>query len=242
VPITRSLVSIRTEVEYCADIRGQVVADGRHPPDDVNRTINDVYRLFQTLLVTKGYTFYVQESSLAALPTARADTNEEYSLIDWPAAAVLIKRVDVYSGSGWIELEEIDWTQLRHVPGCSSNSHPRYFAPKSHGTVSGSTLTAGKIALAPFGSNGTFKISYLPAWTDITTDAHLFLFPSEEGVQWVVWQTVRTIAARDNDSQKRWKMATDRTLECEAKIGSFVSKVIQTGPSQMRRSPTYRSG
>lgn len=214
----------------------------RHETDDVKVYINDSHRAMMTMITTRGFDYYLTETALAALPTSRADTNEQYSLVDWPSGSTLIKRVDVYSDSAWHELARRDWTQLRSECRSSSSnaSRPLVYAPKSQGTVSGTTFTAGKIALAPFSSNGTYKITYQPEWSDITDVTYKFLYPDETCAQWVVWDFVIKISARDNDAKKRYAIALDRQAKCEAMIGHYIPNIVQTGPMTVTRSPDYR--
>lgn len=242
--LTKTLSRIRGRAVKEAGI---VIASGtdatkRHDTTDANERINDSHRALMSLLTTRGFDFYLAETPLAALPSSRADTNEQYSLIDWPSGALLVKRVDVYSAGEWHELDRRDWSQLRSEKrsGSGTSGRPYVFAVKSQGTVSTTNFTTGKIALAPFSTNGTYKVTYLPEWTDITTDGHLFLYPDETCAQWVIWDFVVKISARDNDAQRRHAIAMAERQRCEDMIGHFVPQVVATGPLTVTRSPGYR--
>jgi len=241
--VTKTLLALRSLAVKEADI---TLAAGtsttqRHDTTDANGFVNDSYRAFLTLLTTRGFDFFLLETALAALPTTRADTNEQYSLVDWPSGALSIKRVDVYSSGEWNELQRRDWTQLRSESrsNAATASRPLVYAPKTHGTVATTVFTAGKLALAPFSSNGTFKITYLPGWTDITNDTYLFLFPDEWGAQWVVWDVVEKYSAKDNNARKRYEIAVIKKREATEMIGHFVPQVVATGPLTVTRSPGY---
>lgn len=240
--LTKALSVVRNTCIKEADITIGSGTTNRHETDDVNVYINDSHRAMMTMLTNRGFDFYLTETALAALPTSRADTNEQYSLVDWPSGSTLIKRVDVYSSNTWHELHRRDWTQLRHECHSSSSNatRPLVYAPKSQGTVSGATFTAGKIALAPFSSNGKYKITYQPEWTNITDTTHLFLYPDETCAQWVVWDFVIKVSARDNNAKKRYAIAVERQLKCEQAIGHFIPNIVQTGPMTVTRSADYR--
>lgn len=243
--VSRTLLQIEDRVTYAADIRGKTGASGRHPmAADIDVEINAAYGRLLTFLVNNNWNFALIETAQAALPTSRADTNEEYSLIDWPVAASLIKRIDVYSGGSWLPegLDEIDWQAIRNIRGGRSCKHPTHFSAKSSATVSGATVSAGKIALAPFGSSGVYKLTYLPEWTAITNTAHAFIYPDEWAVEWHVQSTVLKVLQRDKDYQKRREDAEREQAKAEKVISAHTLKIVQTGPSQMRRSPNYRSG
>jgi hypothetical protein len=242
--ITKTLARVLNRCAKEADI---VLAAGtdnaqRHDTTDAIERVNDSQRALTTFLTTRGFDFYLTETALANLPTTRADTQEQYSLVDWPANSVSIKRIDHYGDGEWHEVYRRDWTQLRSEShsGDGGCSRPTVFAPKSQGVVSGAVFTPGKIALAPFASNGQFKITYLPEWADITNTAHLFLYPDEWCAQWVVWDFVCKISARDNNAKNRYAIATTERLRCEEIIGHFVPNIIATGPLTVTRSPRYR--
>lgn len=239
--VTRTLAAMLNRGAKLADVQLGSDSTARHQTTDATLYLNDSYRQYLTLLTTRGFDFALTETAQANLPSTRADTNEQYSLVDWPSGAILLKRIDVYSDGAWHELSRRDWTTLRSEWRSSSTTarRPLVFAPKSHGTVSTTTFTAGKIALAPFSSNGKYKITYQPEWTDITTDTHLFLFADEHGVQWVLWDFVVKISARDRDNRKRHEIALTERNHAEQMIGSFVPAIVQTGPGTMVRDPNY---
>lgn len=241
--LTKTLLGMRTLFAKEADITIAAGTDTtkRHDTTEANVYVNDSYRAYLSFMTTRGFDYFLIESALAALPVSRADTNEQYSLIDWPSNALALKRVDVYSAGEWHELMRRDWSQLRSEGRSSQVSalRPLVYAVKSHGSVSGATLTAGKIALAPFSSNGTYKTTYLPEWANITTDTHLFLFHDEWGAQWCIWDAVVKYSAQDNNAKKRYEIAVTQQLKCEAMIGQFVPQIASSGPLTVTRSPDY---
>lgn len=244
--IIKTLTELKRAVEYEASVRGQIGTGNtfRHPVDDIEAEVNSAYAEMREMLVTRDFDYFIEETAQALWPTSRADTDENYSLIDWPANALLIKRVDVVKNQNWESLEEIDWTQLRLAISPSANTtnqRPQFFSAKSFGTITGSTEVAGKIALAPFATGGKYKISYMPRWIDITNDTDEFIFPSETCFRWCVWNTVARICVRDESemSTTRYnKSVTERSI-CEDRIGKFVPRTIGTGGGQMRRNPNY---
>jgi len=241
VSVTRTLAAMLNRGAKLADIQLGPDAKARHQSDDATLYINDSYRSMLSLLTTRGFDFALTETAQDNLPSTRADSNEQYSLVDWPSGAVLLKRIDVYSDGEWYELQRRDWTTLRSEwrSGSSVARRPMVYAPKSYGSVATSNFTAGKIALAPFSSSGKYKITYQPEWVDITNTLHLFLFPDENCVQWVLWDFVTKIAARDRDNRKRYDIAVTERAHCEAMIGHFVPNIVQTGPMTMVRDTNY---
>jgi hypothetical protein len=241
--ITKTLLALRTLTAKEADVTVAAGTDAtkRHDTTEANVYLNDSYREYLTLMTTRGFDYFCLETALAPLPTSRADTNEQYSLIDWPSNALALKRLDVYVAGEWHELLRRDWSQLRSESRSvqSTASRPFVYAVKTIGSVSGATLSAGKIGIAPFSSNGSYKSTYLPEWANITNDAHLFLFHDEVGAQWTMWNTVIKYSAQDNNAKKRYEIASVQLEKCAATIGHFVPQIAATGPLTVTRSPDY---
>ena len=249
--ISKTLSEFQRAVAYEAGIGG-TVGEGttfRHPTDDLVAEINSAYAAFREELTSRDFPFFIEETEQEALPSERADTNEQYSLIDWPITAQEIRRIDVYSGSRWESLVPIDWSRLRDVTleRVTTAQRPRYYSVKKFaGTnsfegVDGTEYetVGGSIALLPFATNGVYKLSYLPVWAYALEDDELFVFPNEVGFRWCVWEVVARIAVRDRNAGKRGDRAVIERSICETKIGRYVPRIINTGGGQMRRTPRY---
>lgn len=251
--ISKTLEQVRNAVIYECSIGGAVgIGDAfRHDQDQVDADINSAYQCLLEELTSRDFPYFIEETEQDSLPTERADTNENYSLIDWPTIAHEIKRIDVYTSGSWTPpLTEVDWSLLRDVVGGSPRTvtRPLYYAIKKVATtnsfegVDGTEfeLEAGKIVLAPFCSVGTYKLSYLPVWTGALEDDELFVFPSEFAFRWVVWEAVARVSVRDRNAGKRRDMAVQERGLCEEKFGRYVPRKVAAGGSgTMRRSARY---
>lgn len=244
MPVTRTLRQLLDKVYWSADIQGKTGTTSRHPEATNIVEANDAYGRMRTMLINKSWKWELVETALAPLPATRADTNENYSLIDWPTAAQLIARIDVYSRNEWLKLEECDWDEVRLLTPTVPRQQPRptHFAIKSFGTIATTVLTAGKIALLPFATNGTYKMTHLPRWAGITDVTHIFLYPDDFCVEWHVQSTALKIVQRDKDFQKRKTDCDTALAYAEANIADFTGRAVQTGSRQMRRDQNYRSG
>lgn len=244
MPVTKSLTEMKRAFEYEGSLVIGTDDDDRHPVDDVEAEINSSYAEFIELLVERGFNHALTEGAQTAFPSSRADTNENYSLIDWPATALCIVRIDVYKGGTWGDpLIETDWENIRNVTplrGSSSCRMPTHYAVKTYGTVSTTSQSAGKIALAPFATGGVYKLSYVSNWAAITDDTYLFIFPSETGFRWTIWNAIARAMARDGDRQKRYDISVAERDRCEARIGRFIPQATTSQGGQMRRGRSYR--
>jgi hypothetical protein len=204
---------------------------------DLYPEINSAFRELREECLTRDVPFYVEEGSLTALPTSRAGTSENYSVVDWPTTAEAIVRVDVLVNGYWDKLERIDWENLREVTShvaSQTSSRPTHYSPRSGGSVSAATQTAGKLAIAPFCSTGRYKLSTVPHWTDLTDTTHKFLFPSEAAFRWMVWNVVGRIACRDRNLAGRYQMATQEMAVSAQKIGRLAIKTVEAGGTMRR--------
>lgn len=250
--IAKTLAQLRAAVVNAASIGGATGQGSsfRHDQDVLDQDINSAYQRFLEELSSRDFPYFIEESEQDVLPTERADTNENYSLIDWPTTAHEIKRIDVYANGTWDPpLTEVDWSLMRDVLAGQTRTaqRPLYYAIKriaktnSFEGVDGTEyeLEAGKIALFPFATGGVYKLSYLPVWTYALDDDELFVFPTEWGFRWCVWEAVSIIAVRDRNAGKRGDQAKVERGICEAKIGRYVSKKVATGGATMRRSKRF---
>lgn len=242
--IIKTLAELQAKVISLGNIKGQVGAGAtfRHPTDDIVAECNTSYAEYRELLVERKFDYFLEETDLASLPTDRAAANEQYSLIDWPTTALNLRRIDVYQYGEWKALVEIDWARLRDVLPRSGSATTRrilYFSPRNQAKASTTSQTAGKIALAPFSSSGQYKLTYLPPHVAITNTAHVFVFASEAGFMWTVYNAICNITIRDTDKERRYVPATTERQRRADLIGSFSAATIATGGMQMRRSPGY---
>src|SRR6476661_8512623 len=161
--VAKTVAEFRQAVVYEAAIGG-ATGDGatfRHPTDDLLREMNSAYASFREELTTRDFDFFVVEGEQEDLPVDRADTHEQYTIIDWPTNAQVLRRVDVYSAGLWESLLQVDWARIRDVApqrGDARQSRPRFYAIKNFGStnsfegVDGTEFdqVAGEIAIIPF--------------------------------------------------------------------------------------------
>lgn len=237
--ITQTLNKLVSAVERLSDVKLGTGSGSRHTRTKVIGYINDANRRYQTLLVNRGFMLFVTETSAAALPST-AETDENYSTVSFPTDAASIQRVDVRVGGQWISADYVEWSQLRDFNYQKSSRFQKIgFAVKSIPTVSGTTVSAGTIAIAPF-IQGTYKISYLAEVTEVTEDEDLFRFMNQAGADWVTYEVVAKITLEDRDSKTNYAMASAERDRALNDIGRAVPVVVNTGSKTTIRSRNYR--
>lgn len=234
----RTLVQLRAEVRYLADVEGDTV---RHPDADVTRRINAAIRRYRAKLTANGAPYFIEQTAPVTLAGTLV-TGEQYSEVPWPAGpprATQILGVDVASATtadDWIELQPVTWAARRRVargPG----AYPGWFAIKTLPQGDPADLDAvlnGTIAIFPAQTTGAYAISYLPDHTDLVADADVFVaLPA--GVQWVVQQVVRELSERDDDVRETYAIATQAQGEAWAELIEAAQRTQSAGPILPRR-------
>lgn len=230
---SRSLSRLRQDVRFVGDLESLTA---RHPTSDLNNRINASIRSLRALVTANGLPYFLTSTSAATLAGTLV-SEESYSEVPWPSAAVQIHGVDVeFTGAtgDWYPLVPITWVQRRTLAYAWERQGPRAFAVRAIPTGSGSSTTAGVIALFPGADTGRYKIWYLPEFTDLSSDSDVFL-GLPEWHEWVVCDVVRTLAARDDDQRETYQIVTAKQAEAEQRLLASVTRTVSAGPLRPRR-------
>lgn len=230
---SRSLSRLRSDVRFVGDLQGLT---DRHPDADLTLRINASIRALRALVTANGLPYFLSSTAATTL-TGTLVSEESYSEIPWPATAVQIHGVDVeFTGStgDWYPLAPISWVQRRTMAFAWERQGPRAFAVRSIPTGSGSSTTAGVIALFPGASSGRYKVWFLAEFTDLSADSDVFL-GLPEWHEWVVCDVARTLCARDDDQRETYQILTAKQGEAEQRLLASVTRTVSAGPLRPRR-------
>lgn len=236
---SRTGTRLISDVRSAADV--QSLTD-RHPDADVLTYINASIRSLRGMVTARGFPYFIKNTGETALAGTQV-SDEQYSSVPWPSTALQILGVDVETsigGGDWRPLRPITWGQRRDRPGLypSTTGVPEEFAVISLPRGSGSSTTAGEIALFPAGSSGAYKIWYLDDFVDLTASDVFLALPDWH--EWVVQDVVERLAERDDDQHETYTIAHQRKLEAESRMMESVPRVIAAGPLRPRRGGTRR--
>lgn len=245
---TKTLGAFKARVAYLADIKGQIGtgSSNRHETDDVNVVGNEAYRTMMGIVTSEGYREYLVPTGTSPLPLTPESAGEQFATVPLPQVVKNLRGVDVFQNNEWRSLTELLWPQRRDIqdrqgwPGACADA-PHSYAVISHGSVSGATFTPGTIGLFPVPKHGSYRLWYLPEWTDITNDGHLFLYRDASWYNYHVYCAVIEIAGvRDNDAHKgRAKYAADLLALAFQQIQKDAPQHTRDGPTGWTRSPDY---
>ena len=217
---TKTLLQLRTAVINEAAIDGQTGSTGRHSATNLNELINRYIESLLSLVAQAGGPAGQVLDTITAIPAATA--NEDFIEIDWPTAAEEIIGVDVSTGGNpkFTELDAADWSQRRLLN--FEHGYPAggvgWWAVKEMPVARASaSVTGGKIALFPSSLSGSYRVTYLEQWTDMTDDTHVWPCHADWAT-WVINSVVMQLTKRDNNKKSNFAAAEQAKLDAEARI------------------------
>ena len=233
------------QFRFLADQQGLSSAVGRHPDADMLPVINANYRSLRQFVTGEGYRQFCTRGTTTALPTSAVETNETYATITLVAGVSQIAQVDIFYQGEWLEdsLPEISLGQLRDY-ATRNRGCPRAWLWLDAGSVSGSTLTAGKIGITPVPDGGSYALWTMSEFTDLSAATDVYLYHTEDWRRWHMFSVMRDICGvRDKDSAR--KLATiERMLDPEIPgtpaYNIVKQKPTAAGPKTWTRSRYYR--
>jgi hypothetical protein len=113
--------------------------------------------------------------------------------------------------------------------GTTKTGVPAGFHIMNAGTESGASVSAGKLILAPAPDAAyAYNLWYLPSWTDLASDTHVFngIAGSE---QWVIWDVCVKAAIRINDAKNQLAGATSERERAMDRIRRTLKGMNRSG-------------
>lgn len=236
---TASLLELRTAIINEASIDGQVTSTGRHSTTNVNALINRYCKRVRSLVAAAGAPWFQVLDTITAIPAGVA--NEDFIEVPFPTTALEIAGVDVKvsgnSGPLWSELDEADWTQ-RRLLNFSHATPPGgvgWWAveqmPEARASAS---VTAGKIALFPNTLAGSYRITYIEQFTDMTSDTHVFVGNADMHT-WVINSVIMALVKRDTNKKDTFAAAKLERDDAQAALMKAAKRTQRAGAATPMR-------
>jgi hypothetical protein len=190
-------IQLIATVRWRADIESMTL---RHTDTIILDEINKSWIALRTKVSDLGSGLYLKWAS--GTLTAGASAGHSFGTLNLPSDCVRIYAFDVTLPGGEIVSLSQCTLQERNAYRDQWNrptGRPQFFFVSNIGTESTTSVTAGTINLVPAPDSAyAYSLGYLPAWTPITNTS--YVFDSFDGwADWVVWDVVLKIAAREND-------------------------------------------
>ncbi len=213
---TISLADLTTALAFETGIDGQVLSSGRHPTTTwLYPLLNRTYKELRSLVSQHGEEFFRTSSTSTAIPARAA--GEDWIELTFPTDATEIIGVDVQLAGTWYELVHGSFAQRRVWPGPNRCDSPGEWTTLSMPQPSTTTVTAGKIVIWPPTLSGNYKIHYLPKWTALTDDTHVFvIFP--DWLEWLLAKAALVIIQRDNNKKNAAEIVMQRLARAQGAI------------------------
>jgi len=229
-----ALSDLRARVRKEADA-GPDTTTGRHTNAEINSMINRSWQDLRSFVCASagGLAEAYLKATTPTTMTVGPLSGYSFGTVPLPADCVEVHGVDLVVTTNDVRsLEPVSWKDrnlYRDVWG-NGTGIPIGFSIYNIGTESTTTVTAGVIAILPAPDRAyTYSIWYVPKWTDLTTDTHVF-----DGVagweNWVVWDCVVKLAAADNDMQNVAQIAMTERAAAQDRIAQAAAKLQRVAP------------
>lgn len=233
---TITLATFLTHVREHGDLED--ITD-RHSDAQLVRWINLAWRLLRTKVTNAGFSYFLEPTTAAALPTAPAVAGEQYLEVNYPTGAVGVYGFDVQIGGIWVPLKPGSFASRRDYQSRSGavGGAPTHYIVRSVAKESTTTVTSGKIMVYPLATGGYDHIIwYLPVWNDIAAanTTHVF-YGHDIWFDWAIQDVVRRAAQKDDDSQNTLQEARVRQAELWADIKRAIQNMQLAEPITPRR-------
>lgn len=202
----------------------------RHTSTMIRQHMNESWQALRELVTEAGDLTYV--ANVATTTGVGPDTGKAYGLLAMPATACHIHAIDITvpGHARPRSLAPVSFTE-RNEFGTENlvTGTPNSFAVFNIGAESGASVSNGWIALLPAPHVVyPMTIYYLPAWTDITNDSHVFHgFAGWD--DWMAWDVVIKLASKDNDMANTYRIAAGEREDARKRIVSAASAIQKVG-------------
>lgn len=233
---SRTLAQIRSDVRLRAAIESELTF---YPDATLNRWINESWQDLRQELTNNDVEYYL--TSTTGTFTPGVTTGTSHAEIPLPDSAVAVYGVDItVQGRIW-SLEPMSFqSRVDYQFGSEATGIPCAFHVASVGLESTTTVGNGVIIVTPAPDSAyAYRIWFLPAWVDVTSDANVFngLAGCE---QWVIWDCAVKAAIRGNDAKgQQASFVRERELAMR-RIIKTAKRFTRAGPVRRRDSRTER--
>jgi len=141
--------------------------------------------------------------------------------------------VDVRVNGEWEQLDPIEFNQRRDGNVAIAPNGIGFWSIIEASVPSTNSITAGKIAVWPKNLQGSYRLYSVTAWTDITSDTHVFML-YEGWESWLLNKAAMVICTRDKNKRGIYDDLRDQWL--------IADSIIEQGAQRFQRggatSPT----
>lgn len=178
------------------------------------------------------------KTATGTLTPGVVDSTSSFGVLALPADCVHVAGLDVkFSTTDIRALEAVSWqdrNQFDDIFGNNAPGRPVGFCVFNIGVEQASSTVAGSLAIFPAPDSAyAYKMYYLPAWIEVTTDT--FAFDAINGHQnWAVATAALAMLTGDNDSSAAVASLQTMKAEAEALLTKRANTQARVGPGRRR--------
>lgn len=174
--------------------------------------------------------------------TAGVVSGTAHGSLALPSDAHAVYGLDLVVDGQVIDVDPISFAQRNDGQcGTTKTGVPVGFHITAVGQESTTTVGSGTIILSPAPDAAyPYRLWYLPAWVDLTNDAHVF-----NGIagceQWVIWDVAVKVAIRINDAKNQEAGALREREITMRRLKATIKRMNRAGPVRRRDSRADRA-
>lgn len=239
---TLTLDAVRGKMTYLAGLDGKTGANSRHSPTNMGLFANMAYRDLMSRSGQLGLPHGLFSVS-GTLGTQQA--GEDFVSLDIPATASEVVGIDVRgapgSGNRFVKLDPVSWEQRRDIEVshsaclCAGLEPPHgagFWTVREGPSVSGSTLTQGKLAIWPPRLAGLpYSLSAVRQWVEITSGTDVFLL-HEGWESWLIAKAAMFCCTRDTNKRTNYDTCRDALAMADEALDAQSRRLNRAGGGQ----------
>lgn len=174
--------------------------------------------------------------------TAGVVSGTAHGSLPLPDSAYAVYGLDITVGDRLVNVPPMSFGERNdYQSGTQKTGVPAGFHITNVGAESTTTVGAGTIIVAPAPDAAyAYRLWYLPVWTDLSDDTHVFNTVGG-GDRWVVWDVCVKVASRLNDQKNQAAVATAERDRAMARILTTIKRMNRAGPVRRRDSRGERA-
>jgi hypothetical protein len=223
---TRTLANLVSDVTYRADIEGQTA---RHPLATVRRRLIESYQAFREMMIVAGskrFASYYTIGVGTGVTPASLGYGTQLRLSTSTSPIVPLEHpqvVEAYVNNLWMPLDCIDMPEASQWRTRSTATPAAWclIGPPSGDPITDETANGGMFSLLilPAFDTAVYPIRVWAApVVNVTDSDSTTLTLDSPGFEWLIWDTVVKVCARDNDSTNTYQIAQIEREKVEKRL------------------------
>jgi hypothetical protein len=201
----------------------------------LNEWINESIQDFRLKLSNEDVEAFM--TTATGTLTAGVVSGTAHGSVVYPDSAYALYGLDITVDGRLVNVPPMSFAERNdHQCGTTKTGVPAGFHITNIGAESTTTVGSGTIILAPAPDQAySYRLWYLPVWTDLSDDTHVFNTVGG-GDRWVVLDTCVKVATRINDAKNQAQLFLSERERAMERIVKTIKRMNRAGPVRRRDS------